>query len=89
MVGKLPLTSWYAEAMKPSCQECGWRGNKEEMASKRINLGTMELHDSGFKTVLASPPTHRVEYRCPRCNSLIASDLKFLQSLYDEESFPD
>jgi predicted RNA-binding Zn-ribbon protein involved in translation (DUF1610 family) len=88
-VGKLPLTSWYAEASKPYCKTCGWRGNKDEMASKKVGLEAMDTSNSSLKVVLASPPIHRVEYRCPKCSDLIASDLKYHVSFYDEESFPD
>jgi hypothetical protein len=42
-----------------------------------------------MQVLLASPPSHRIEYHCPICKELLASDLKFMQSYYDQETFPD
>ena len=83
-------SGWLAMSSKPKCDRCGWQGEKKELIPKQVELEFLDsLTYSVQWLMLFSPPTHRVEYRCPICGELLASDVKFYQSYYDQESFPD
>jgi hypothetical protein len=41
------------------------------------------------QVMFGGTPSHRVEYRCPNCRELLASDLKFYQAYFDQETFED
>ena len=75
---------------KPQCDSCGWQGEKRELIAKQVDLEFLDsLTYSMQRSMLFSPPTHRVEYRCPKCGELLASDIKFSQPYYDQETFLD
>jgi hypothetical protein len=74
---------------EPHCAKCGWHGPKRELKRKDVNIEVQEQSSHPRQAFFRSLPSHRVEYRCPQCNDLMASDLKFLQSYFDQETFED
>jgi hypothetical protein len=85
----MPWSSWVTTRSKPKCDRCGWQGEKSQLAKREVDLEVRDSLSYPLQVLLASPPSHRVEYRCPECSELLASDLKFLTSFYDQETFSD
>ena len=73
------------------CPFCDWTGRKSELVIKVVEPDFNDVVAAGalYIIMLASPPTERVQYWCPRCEKLIASDLHYRSSLFNEDSFPD
>jgi hypothetical protein len=86
---KMPWSSWVGTRSEPRCDKCGWHGEKGQLIMKKVGLETRDSFAYPMQILLASPPSHRIEYHCPICKELLASDLKFMQSYYDQETFPD
>jgi predicted Zn-ribbon and HTH transcriptional regulator len=87
---RMPWSSWLTTMSKPMCNKCGWQGEKTELVTKQVRTEVLDNLSYPIQSFLAySPPTHRIEYRCPKCKELLASDLKFYQSFYDQETFVD
>ncbi len=80
---------WLTVKSKPQCHNCGWSGTKIDLITKEVDLEVQDSFSYPAQYLFGSPPSHRVEYRCPNCKELLASDLKFLQSFFDEETFED
>jgi hypothetical protein len=72
------------------CEQCGWSGRKGELVAQEVDVEVEDIIKSGMYTLmLASPPTERVDYRCPACRNLLASDLHYYSSHFNEDSFPE
>jgi predicted RNA-binding Zn-ribbon protein involved in translation (DUF1610 family) len=73
-----------------TCPSCGWAGIKAELVIKVVEPDINDRIANSFYTfALASPPTEKVQYKCPRCNEMIASDMHYYSSYFDENSFLD
>jgi predicted RNA-binding Zn-ribbon protein involved in translation (DUF1610 family) len=67
------------------CPSCGWTGAKRETVVKEVDLEVTDYLRTALQTILASPVQHKCEYSCPVCGRLLATELKFFQSYYDQE----
>jgi len=85
----MPWSSWVGYRSEPMCHKCGWHGEKGKLVRMRVGLEVRDSISYPMQVLLASPPSHRIEYRCPNCRELLASDLKFMQPFYDQDTYPD
>jgi predicted RNA-binding Zn-ribbon protein involved in translation (DUF1610 family) len=73
-----------------NCPFCGWTGGKSDLVIKVVEPDYYDKVSKGFYSImLASPPSERVQYWCPRCGKMIASDLHYFSSLFDDDSYPE
>jgi hypothetical protein len=80
---------WLTVKSKPHCDKCGWSGAKGELLIEEAGLEVRDSFSYSVQAMFGGTPSHRVEYRCPNCKELLASDLKFYQAYFDQETFED
>ena len=72
------------------CRLCGWTGGKGDLLMIEIEPEFIDWVKAPFYTYgLPIPPEKRLEYRCPHCGKVIASDLHYASSRFDDDSFPE
>ena len=69
---------------KIRCPSCGWTGRQKDFVRKEAELEANDYLATALQTFLASPVKHKFEYSCPSCGRLMATELTFLQSYFDQ-----
>jgi predicted RNA-binding Zn-ribbon protein involved in translation (DUF1610 family) len=82
------LSSQTEEASGLRCPSCGWTGRKGDLVLKEVDLDANDYLRNALPTLLASPPQHKCEYRCPSCGHLLGTGIRSLQPYWDTTDLP-